>query len=76
VTRPPARPCGSARPRPRRARAARVVVDHPVRALEHDLAAASLSDHGIDERDLLIGVVPGSADLAALALEADRLLAF
>jgi uncharacterized protein involved in oxidation of intracellular sulfur len=41
------------------------------------VCAASLSRHGIDDRDILIGVVPGdSSDLAALALEADRLLVF
>jgi uncharacterized protein involved in oxidation of intracellular sulfur len=41
------------------------------------VCATSLSDHGIDEGDLLVGVVPGTrADLAALALEADRLLVF
>jgi sulfur relay (sulfurtransferase) complex TusBCD TusD component (DsrE family) len=41
------------------------------------VCAASLSEHDIDVADLLIGVVPGSsADLAALALEADRLLVF
>lgn len=41
------------------------------------VCAASLSEHGIDDRDVLIGVVPGTAsELAALALGADRLLVF
>jgi uncharacterized protein involved in oxidation of intracellular sulfur len=41
------------------------------------VCAASLSEHGIDAHDVLIGAVPGTAaELAALTLDADRLLVF
>jgi sulfur relay (sulfurtransferase) complex TusBCD TusD component (DsrE family) len=57
--------------------AARAVTRLISSGAEVRVCGASLTEHGIDEGDVLIGVVPGtSADLAALALEADRLLVF